>query len=59
MTNQDTAQFYKLDPLEFTKAPLRAEQTVTLNAPPEKVWAADLGPREAPNVSSYGRESHS
>ena len=39
MTNQDTAQFYKLDPLEFTKAPLRAERTVTLNAPPEKVWA--------------------
>jgi len=39
MTKQDTAQSYKLDPLEFTKAPLRAEQTVSLNAPPEKVWA--------------------
>ena len=39
MTKQDTAQLFKLDPLQFTKAPLRAEQTVSLNAPPEKVWA--------------------
>jgi uncharacterized protein YndB with AHSA1/START domain len=39
MTSHDTAQFFKLDPLKFTKAPLRAEKVVTLNAPPEKVWA--------------------
>jgi carbon monoxide dehydrogenase subunit G len=39
MTSQDNTDFFDLDPLKFTKAPLRAEQTVSLNAPPDKVWA--------------------
>jgi carbon monoxide dehydrogenase subunit G len=39
MKKLDTAQFFKLNPLEFTKAPLRAEQSISLNASPEKVWA--------------------
>jgi hypothetical protein len=43
MTNtiakRDSTIFPQVDPLEFTRAPLRAEQTFSLNAPPEKVWA--------------------
>ena len=39
MNKQDTPQFFKLNPLEFTKAPLRAEQSISVNASPEMVWA--------------------
>ena len=39
MTKQDTTDFIQVDPRKFTDAPLRAERTFTLNAPPEKVWA--------------------
>jgi len=39
MNKQDTPQFFKLNPLEFTKAPLRAEQSMSVNASPEMVWA--------------------
>jgi len=35
MNKQDTEQFFNLNPMGFTKAPLRAEQSISLNASTE------------------------
>ncbi len=36
MTKHDMTGFFPVDPRKFTQAPLRAERTVSLNAPPLK-----------------------
>jgi carbon monoxide dehydrogenase subunit G len=57
MTNtiakRDSTIFPQVDPLEFTRAPLRAEQTFSLNAPPEKVWALVSDYEKLPTYLSF------
>ena len=53
MTKHDMTGFFEVDPLRFTQAPLRAEQTVSLNAPPEEVWALISDHEKLPMYLSF------
>jgi carbon monoxide dehydrogenase subunit G len=56
MTKHDITGFFPVDPLNFTKAPLRVEQTVSLNATPDKVWALISDHEKLPKYLSFVQE---